>query len=50
MHSRKYIYILEVFLINIAEYANIGRHWVFIYVNDNELKLFDSFAAKCIPK
>lgn len=50
MRSRKYIYILEVYLINLAECTNIGRLWVFIYVNDDEVKLFDSFAAEYIPK
>ena len=39
----------EVYLINLADYVNIGNHWVVIYANKNEVIYFDSLPVEHIP-
>ena len=31
------------YLINLDEYADVGTHWIALYVKDNEITYFDSF-------
>ena len=38
------------YVINHDEYANIGTHWIALYVNDNSETYFDSFGVEHIPK
>ena len=37
-------------MINLDEYESIGTHWIALYVNDNNVKYFDSFGVEHIPK
>ena len=36
--------------INLDQYKPIGIHWIFLYVNCNNIIYFDSFGVKDIPK
>ena len=36
--------------INLDQYKSIGIHWIFLYVNCNNIIYFDSFGVKDIPK
>ena len=36
--------------INLDQYKPIGIHWIFLYVNCNNIIHFDSFGVKDIPK
>ena len=38
-----------VYVINLDEYANIGTHWVALFVKTNEAIYFDSFGIEHIP-
>ena len=38
------------YVINLDEYHDIGTHWVALYVNNKNVKFFDSFEVKHIPK
>ena len=38
------------YAINLDEYADIGTHWIALYVNNNEVIYFDSFGMEHIPK
>ena len=38
------------YVINLDEYADIGTHWVALYVCNNEVIYFDSFGIEHIPK
>ena len=38
------------YVINLNEYANIGTHWVALFVKTNEAIYFDSFGIEHIPK
>ena len=38
------------YVINLDEYANVGPHWIALYVKDNEIIYFDSFGVGYIPK
>ena len=38
------------YIINLDEYADVGTHWVVLYVNDNEVIYFDSFVVEHIRK
>ena len=31
-------------------YADVGRHWIALYVKDNEITYFDSFGVEYVPK
>ena len=38
------------YIINLDEYESIGTHWVALYVNAENVTLFNSFGVKLIPK
>ena len=38
------------YVINLDEYADIGTHWVALYVHNDKVTYFDSFGVKHIPK
>ena len=38
------------YLINLDEYSDIGTHWGFLYLNNNDVTYFDSFGIEHIPK
>ena len=37
------------YVINLDEYADLGTHWIALYVKDNEVIYFDSFGVEHIP-
>ena len=37
------------YVINLAEYSDIGTHWVALYVHNNNVTYFDSFGVEHIP-
>ena len=38
------------YVINLDEYANVGTHWIALYVKNNEVIYFDSFGVEHVPK
>ena len=38
------------YVINLNEYANVGTHWIALYVKNNEVIYFDSFGVEHVPK
>ena len=38
------------YVINLDQYADVGRHWITLYVKNNEVIYFDSFGVEYIPK
>ena len=38
------------YVINLDEYADIGTHWIAVYVKNNEVIYFDSFGVECVHK
>ena len=38
------------YVINLDEYSDIGTHWIDLYVKNNVVNYFDSFAVEHIPK
>ena len=38
------------YVINLDEYADVGTHWIALYVKNNEVIYFDSFGVEHIPK
>ena len=38
------------YIINLDEYADIGTHWIALYVKNNEVIYFDSFGVEHVPK
>ena len=38
------------YIINLDEYSDIGTHWVALYVKNNNITYFDSFAVEQIAK
>ena len=38
------------YVINLDEYADVGTHWITLYVKDNEITYFDSFGVEHVPK
>ena len=36
--------------VNLDNYKNTGRHWIALYLKDNEVIYFDSFGVEHIPK
>ena len=38
------------YVINLPEYADVGTHWIALYVKNNEVIYFDSFGVEHIPK
>ena len=51
MYSRNNLSKIKVgtYIINF-EYELIGAHWITLYLNDNNVKYFDSFGVENIPK
>ena len=37
-------------VINLDEYADVGTHWIVLYVADNEIIYFDSFGIEHVSK
>ena len=35
---------------NLDEYADVGTHWIALYVKNNEVIYFDSFGIEHVPK
>ena len=38
------------YVLNPDEYADIGTHWIALYVKNNEVIYFDSFGVEHVPK
>ena len=38
------------YVINLDEYADVGTHWIALYVKDIEMIYFDSFGVEHVPK
>ena len=38
------------YVINLDEYADVGRHWIALFYNRNEIVYFDSFGVERILK
>ena len=38
------------YAINLVEYADVGTHWVALYLKDNEITYFDSFGVEHVSK
>ena len=38
------------YVINLDEYADVGPHWITLYVKNNEFVYFDSFGVEHVPK
>ena len=38
------------YVINLDEYADVGTHWIALYVKNNEVIYFDSFSVEHVPK
>ena len=38
------------YVINLDEYADVGTHWIALYVENNEVISFDSFGVENFPK
>ena len=38
------------YVINLDEYADVGTHWIALYVKNNEVIYFDSFDVEHVPK
>ena len=49
------VFILEIikngaYAINLDEYADVGTHWIPLYVKNNGITYFDSFGVEHVPK
>ena len=38
------------YVINLHEYADVGTHWIALYVKNNEVIYFGSFGVELVPK
>ena len=38
------------YVINLDEYADVGTHWIALYVSNNKVIYFDSFGVEHVPK
>ena len=38
------------YVINLDEYADVGRHWIALFCNRSEIVYFDSFGVKHVPE
>ena len=38
------------YVINLDEYADVGTHWIALYVENNEITYFDSFGVEHVHK
>ena len=41
---------VETYITSLDEYADIGTHWIALYMNGNVVTYFDSFEVEHIPK
>ena len=41
---------MGAYVINLDDYKSIWTHWITLYVNDNNIRYFDSFGVEHIPK
>ena len=41
---------VETYITSLDEYADIGTHWIALYMNGNAVTYFDSFEVEHIPK
>ena len=39
----------ETYVINLDEYADVGKHWIALFCNRNEIVYFDSFGVEHVP-
>ena len=39
-----------VYVLNLDEYADLGTHWIALYVKNNEFIYFNSFGVEHVPK
>ena len=39
----------EAYVINLDKYADVGTHWIALYVKNNEVIYFDSFGVEHVP-
>ena len=39
----------RAYVINLDEYADVGTHWIALYVKNNEVIHFDSFGVQHVP-
>ena len=40
----------RAYVINLNEYADVGTHWIALYVLNIEIIYFDSFGVEYVPK
>ena len=40
----------EAYVINLDEYADVGAHWIALYVLNFEINFFDRFGVEHIPE
>ena len=40
----------ETYITSLDEYADIGTHWIALYMNGNAVTYFDSFGVEHVPK
>ena len=40
----------EAYVINLDEYADVGTHWIALYVKNTEITYFDLFGVEHVPK
>ena len=38
------------YVIKLDEYADVGKHWITLFCNKNEIVYFDSFGVEHVPK
>ena len=38
------------YVVHLDEYQSVGTHWIALYVNNDNVKFFDSFEVECIFK
>ena len=40
----------EAYVINLDEYADVGTHWIALYVKNTDITYFDLFGVEHVPK
>ena len=40
----------EAYIINLDEYADVGKHWIALFCKKNEIVYFDSLGVEYIPE
>ena len=38
------------YVINLDEYANVGKHWIYLFCKRSEIVCFDSFGVEHVPE